>query len=83
MQADTPTPIAAPQPGASLSVWVYQLLSRGCSACSQAMQERRRKAQLQSELQGLESRELADLGIGRGELDYWLSETLPAARTRP
>lgn len=83
MQADTPAPIASPQPGAALSAWIYQLLSQGCSACSQAMQERRRKAQLRSELQGLESRELADLGIGRGELDYWLSETLPAARTRP
>ncbi|MCV2352287.1 DUF1127 domain-containing protein [Paucibacter sp. Y2R2-4] len=82
MQADTPAQIASPQPGASLSVWVYQLLSRGFSTWNQAMQQRRHKVQLRTELQSLESRELADLGIGRGELDYWLTETQPGARTK-
>jgi len=82
MQANTPAQLAAPQPGTSLLASVYQLISRGFSAWSLAMQRRRREVRLRAELQGLEARELADLGIGRGELDYWLAETQPA-RARP
>jgi len=82
MQANTPAQLASPQPGASLRTSLYQLISRGVSVWSLAMQRRRRKAQLRAELQGLESRELADLGIGRGELDYWLAEPQPGARTK-
>ncbi|MFY7867712.1 DUF1127 domain-containing protein [Roseateles sp.] len=82
MQANTPAQLTSPQPGDSLLASAYQLISRGFSAWSLAMQRRRREVQLRAELQGLESRELADLGIGRGELDYWLAEP-PPAHARP
>jgi uncharacterized protein YjiS (DUF1127 family) len=34
--------------------------------------QRRRHAQMRAELRGLDGRELQDLGLGRGELEYLL-----------
>ncbi|MCV2359886.1 DUF1127 domain-containing protein [Paucibacter sp. TC2R-5] len=34
--------------------------------------QRRRNARMRAELLGLEGRELADLGVGRGELEFLL-----------
>jgi uncharacterized protein YjiS (DUF1127 family) len=35
---------------------------------------RRRHARMRAELRGLDSRELLDLGLGRGELEYLLKQ---------
>ena len=37
-----------------------------------AWQQRRRNARMLAELRGLDGRELLDLGVGRGELEYLL-----------
>lgn len=36
--------------------------------------QRRRAARMRAELRGLDSRELLDLGVGRGELEYLLRQ---------
>ncbi len=82
MSTHTPAHFA-PQPldaGHSAQPKLFQLLSRGLSACTCALQQRRRRAQLRAELQNLNARELTDLAIGQGELDYWLTQTQPGLR---
>ncbi|WP_310388555.1 DUF1127 domain-containing protein [Roseateles sp.] len=37
-------------------------------------QQRRRHARMRAELRGLDDRELLDLGLGRGELEYLLKQ---------
>lgn len=36
--------------------------------------QRRRHARMRAELRGLDNRELLDLGLGRGELEYLLKQ---------
>lgn len=41
---------------------------------SAAWRRRRRNARTRAELRGLDGRELQDLGLGRGELEYLLKQ---------
>ena len=70
---------SALEPSVGISIWMKrairssQRVSNFLGSCWGAFQQWRKRDRLRTELYGLNDRELMDIGITRGEIDYFAS----------